>query len=301
MYQYIFDEDTTNKLKTTTAKTKAIFDQFGAIDNKYNTLAKGENELNLEKMNYSKPTDEEISKKAKDSLQEYKTSGIDSINNEYLEKQEQANKSISNLKEDLKNQTNNIISAYDNVKEEAKEDAIKRGLARSSIIVNTLAKHDQQMLNELSEKAKQINEKIDAYNGDLALLQTQKQNALNAFDIAYAVKLQEKIDGINEEVYKNEQDVIKYNNQIAQIQAEWDKKNNDDNFDKTTSLAELIGKYGSAIFDVLKQNEKLEIAKNYFAQMSKEDAINELKNNSAFINQLGNKNYNKLLEELQLK
>lgn len=301
MYQYIFDEDTTNKLKTTTAKTKAIFDQFGAIDNKYNTLAKGENELNLEKMNYSKPTDEEISKKAKDSLQEYKTSGIDSINNEYLEKQEQAKKSISNLKEDLKNQTNNIISAYDNVKEEAKEDAIKRGLARSSIIVNTLAKHDQQMLNELSEKAKQINEKIDAYNGDLALLQTQKQNALNAFDIAYAVKLQEKIDGINEEVYKNEQDVIKYNNQIAQIQAEWDKKNNDDSFDKTTSLAELIGKYGSAIFDVLKQNEKLEIAKNYFAQMSKEDAINELKNNSAFINQLGNKNYNKLLEELQLK
>ena len=75
MYQYTFDEDTTNKIKEQTGKSKSILEQFSEVDNKYSSLNNlGKSELNLEKLNYSKPSEEQIKSKAENSLSNYKNS-----------------------------------------------------------------------------------------------------------------------------------------------------------------------------------------------------------------------------------
>ena len=194
-----------------------------------------------------------------------------------------------------------VEGKYENAKENAKNDAIKRGLARSSIVVNTLSNLDAKKLSSLSELENSKNEKIEALNAQKSTLEQEKQNALNSFNLTYAIKLQDEIDSITSEIEKNRQSVIKYNNEIEQLQAKWEKQRQDDEYDKTTNLAKLVSQYGTSVFDILKRNEKYAIASEYFAGLSKEDAINEITNNSEYKTALGTANYNKLLEEINAR
>ena len=100
---------------------------------------------------------------------------------------------IEKAKESSKKDKQEIISAYTSAKNEAKDDAIKRGLARSSIIVNTLASYDKGMLENLESEAKELESAISGYESERNLLEEQKNSALASFDIEYAVKLQDKI------------------------------------------------------------------------------------------------------------
>lgn len=299
MYQFTFDEDTTKKVENQTKKSKSILEQFSEVDNKYSSLSSlGESDLNLQELTFKKPTEAEVKTKAENSLSEYKNSNIASINSNFETKNKNIDNSIEEAKKAGEEDAKKIYSNYKNVKQDAKDDAVKRGLARSSIIVNTLASYDNGMLNELSSKSDEVNAKIVAFQNEKNLLEQQKQNALGSFDIEYAVKLQEKIDSINQSIQEKEQEVIKYNNDIAEIKAKWEQEKGNENFDKTTHLAELMGKYGVAVFDELKQNEKYALLQNHFKSMSKDEALNELKNNSAYISNIGKYNYNKLLQEL---
>ena len=301
MYQYTFDEDTTKKIKKETETAKDIFRQFEDVDNKYNTLTDSNTNLSLEKIDYTAPTKQQVEETAKNSLESYKNTSLGSINNTYDQKAQNIDKSIENVKKQAEAEKEKIYASYQNAKDEAKDDAIKRGLARSSIIVNTLADYDKGMFNTLSQKSEELNKTISEYQGQKNVLEEQKMNALGSFDIEYAVKLQNKIDELNESIFEKQQEVIEYNNKVSQIEAEWKKVQEDANYDKITDLADLIGTNGSAVFDTLKQNEKYVLAKKYFDGLSKDDALNQLKNNSAFLNNIGRYNYNKLLEELNTR
>lgn len=301
MYQYIFDEDTTKKIKDKTEKSNNIFEQFSEVDNKYSTLTNANNSLELEQMEFTKPTVDEVKTKAENSLQDYKMSNINSINETFDTKVNQINKDVEQVKQNSKRETDELKNSYNMAKENASNDAIKRGLARSSIIVNTLANYDNSLINKLEAQANELTGKLQEFESEKNLLEQQKQNALNSFDISYAVKLQEKINGINENIKAEEDAVIKYNNEIAELKAKWEKEQENNNFDKTTELAKLVGEYGSTVFDVLKQNEKYALAQDHFKNLSKEDALSELQNNSAYVTNLGKINYNKLLEELKAR
>ena len=299
MYQYTFDDETTQKVAQNSEKVTAIFDQFNKVDQKYSTLNNVDVDLNLKEMEYEAPSVEEIKTKAENSLQEYKSSNLDGINNNFEAESNKLDKSIEETKQNSIKQQDQIKEAYAVAKNDASNDAIKRGLARSSIIVNTLADFDNGMLSKISEEISNANAKIEGYENERSKLETERQNALNSFNISYAVKLQEKIDDLNKQVSDKQAEVVKYNNQITEAKAKWEKQQGDDNFDKTTELAKLIGEYSSSVFDVLKQNEKYEIAKTYLSTFSKQDAIAELTNNEAYLTNLGQKNFDKLLSELK--
>ena len=301
MYQYTFDEDTTKEIEEKNKKSKTIMQQFEDVDNKYNTLTSSDSNLDLERLEYSKPSDSDIKNKAESSLMDYKNSKISSINDNFDAKTENIDQSIEKIKKSEEKDKEEIYQTYQGLKQDAKDDAVKRGLARSSIIVNTLSNYDNGMVNKLLEKSNEISAKISSYENERNLLEEQKQNALSSFDIEYAVKLQEKIDEINSDILAREEEVTKYNNEISELEAKWKKEQEDDNFDKTTELAKLMGEYGTAVFDVLKQNEKYAIARQYLNSMAKDEALIEFKNNSAYYTNLGKYNYNKLLDELNAR
>lgn len=301
MYQYTFDEDTTKEIEEKNKKSKTIMQQFEDVDNKYNTLTSSDGNLNLERLEYSKPSDDEIKNKAESSLFDYKNSKISSINDNFETKTENIDQSIEKIKKSEEKDKEEIYQTYQGLKQDAKDDAVKRGLARSSIIVNTLSNYDNGMVNTLLEKSNEVSAKIANYENERNLLEEQKKNALSSFDIEYAVKLQEKIDEINSDILAREEEVTKYNNEISELEAKWKKEQEDDNFDKTTELAKLMGEYGTAVFDVLKQNEKYAIAREHLNSMTKDEALIEFKNNSAYYTNLGKYNYNKLLDELNAR
>ena len=299
MYQYLFDDNTTQKLQDSTTKTKNMLEKFSDVDKKYTFGNKTDSKLTLKKIDYIAPDQNQVLSEAENSLNGFKNNSIDKINNNYALKNEQIDSSIKAVKDNTKSKKAEIEQTYANVKQNAQNDAIKRGLARSSIIVNKLDNYNNRMLNDLEVLSSESNSKIDALTTEKNTLELEKSNALKSFDIEYASKLQDKINSINEDIKKNEQAVIKYNNEIAEIEAKWNNAIEQENYSREKDMADFYAKNGSFVVESLKRNEKYQIAKEYFAQLDKKSALAELKNNSAYKENLGEVNYNKLLSEIE--
>lgn len=295
MYQYKFsDEDT--KLIEQEEKNKSLLDSFDEVDKKYNSAFSGNQNqsLGLEKMTFTRPNEIEVENQAKNSLADYKNTELNGIEELYSTKQKNIDNEISTNKETAKEQKSELEKKYASLKQNASNDALKRGLARSSIIVNTLEAFDNSMLDNFVKINEELTKNINSLNSQKSLLEEQKQNALNSFDIAYAIKLSEKIDSINSSLDKKEQEIQKYNNEIAEKEAEYKRKKQQEAID----YAEFISEYGIGSIEIMKSGEKYEIAKQYFADMDKDQALKELTTNPIYKSQLGTY-YNKLVTSLR--
>ena len=235
-------------------------------------------------------TDDEIASKAENSLSEYKNNELDNINSTYDTKNQTIDTQIEDAKTDATARKDEAKELYSSLKQQASNDAVKRGLSRSSIVINILDAFDQNMIKEYNKIKEEITSKIDSLNNEKNLLTEQKQNALNAFDIAYAVKLSEKIDEINKNLLEEEQKVIEYNNEIAQKEAEYEANRKKDALEYAT----YVEKYGYDGIEKMKQQEKYLLAKDYLMSLSKEEALDELNSNRVYNSELGSINFNKL-------
>ena len=288
MYQYTFSNKDTETITEKTKNYSNLLDEFKQIDKKFSSL--DDSELNLEKKSFEKLSDEQIKQQAENNLFDYKQSSIQNINDEYATKTDDIDQNIKQTEQSAISQKNEAKQLYSSLKQDAAKDAVKRGLARSSIVINILDAFDQGMIEEYNKINQEISTKIDSLNSKKQLLDEQKQNALNAFDISYAVKLSNKIDEINKELNEQEQKVIEYNNQIAQKEAEYEAKRKQNALD----YAEYIQKNGTDTIVQLKREEKYNLAKEYLMSLSKDEALDELSNNKIFSSELGPTNYSKL-------
>lgn len=294
--------------KKTAKDLEELESQFSEIDSKYdssNESSKIDSDLSLTRLNDVNIDDDEISKVAKDSLQEYYSTNVNKINTDSnSEKQnlESSKETKTSSAGDLKN---TIEQTYAGVKEDASNDALKRGLARSSIIINKLEAFDNSKINEINEIDKKLTEDIDAINFQIDALETQKESALNEFNITYASKLNTKISELKDDLTEKQKEVTKYNNEIAQIEADYEKEkakfNNDansDDFSKSMEINEFIAKYGLPTLSALKNNEKYESALSYFNTLDKATALSLIQNNASLKTQLGNY-YNQLVSQFK--
>lgn len=309
MYQYSMTEKDTEQIQKLQTASNDINNKFKEIDDRYDATLTSNRELTYnppayEKMEYNAPSAEEVKSQAVNSLNEYKTSNIDAINEKYDskisgidEKVESATKTIQGEKEELE-------SLYGSLKQNASNEAQKRGLQRSSIIVNQLEAFDRDKLNQYLKLNEEYKTTISGLSSEKEILESQKNSALSSFDITYAIKLQDKIESINKEIEEKEQEVLKYNNEIAEKEAEYKKEYEEsanelirqDRLD-TTNLLEYMSKYGLSALDNLKALEKYKIVEEAFSNLTKEEALSEIQNNSKIKEQLG-KYYDKLILEI---
>ncbi len=287
MYTYTIPEEQTEKLTEKTKKYSDLLNQFKEVDKKYQPAT---DEIKLQKKSFEMPTEQEIKKQADSSLEEYKKSELQNIDDDYNTKSTVIDEKIKSETQSLDNKKDETKELYTNLKDNASKDAIKRGLARSSIVINILDAFDKNMVKEINKINEEIQSKVSSLNSQKDLLTEQRQSALNAFDISYALKLTNKIDEINKSLAEQEQKVIEYNNQIAQKEAEYEQKRQKSNLE----YAEYIAKHGTDAIDEMKREEKFNYAKDYLMSLPKSDAIVELNTNTALNSELGAKYFNKL-------
>ncbi len=287
-------------------KYSDLYNKLDQVNNKFSTNVNNENlpdSITLDRIDFKKPSNEEIKLNSENLLADYKNSGIKNIEDNYKLKYDELNSNKSEAINQTENTKNNLKQYYENAKTNAEYEASKRGLNRSSIIVNQLDAFSNAEINDYKELDQKLGDQINAINFEINALSSQKQNALNSFNITYAVKLQEKIDELNTKLSKTEQEVIKYNNDIALKEAEYNKeiselkqKFENDSFDSSLDLAELYGKYGSGVIEKVKQDQLLLVAKQYLLSLPSSEQ-QELLNDQEFKNKLGS-SYNKLISEL---
>lgn len=308
MYEFKFTDEQTEKIKNKTNALDELLKKFNEVDEKYSIkkIEDGDTvKLELERQTFERPSEESVIKQAKDSLADYENSSKMAIENEYSAKQKKLDEQLAQYEIDKEKTISNLESAYSSAKQKAENDAIKRGLARSSIIVNKLKEYDESMLEQFAQIEKNYLETTQKLNAEKNLLEIQRQNALDAFDISYAVKLSEKIAQIQEKIDKTERETIEFNNKMEQLEKEFEAKMKKELEEKkqqtqknNLSLLEYYAKYGMAQVEKLKEDEKFDIAYSYLMSLPKEDAIIEVQNNPIFKDNLKS-SYSKLLTAIQ--
>ena len=311
MYQYKITSDLNEKAKSvlnTKKNSSDILNKLREVNSLFsvNEVENMPNSPTFERLKDVEIDNEKIKSEAEEELKEYRNNSISGIEDKYNKKGSELKSNIEDLKETATATKSEISNNFSNLREEASNDALKRGLARSSIVINTLDAFNNKEIETYNKIDKELSNNINAINFELNALTSNYEDALNNFDIDYASKLKEKIQSTTDKLKKQQEEVIKYNNEIAEKEAEFNTKLfelgeeiKDKNFEQNQDVVELYGKYGTMVVDKYKSNRMYDIALNYFSGINKDDALNELNNNSEFKILLGDANYQKLLNALK--
>ena len=283
MYEYKFSDG--EGMKTSAEELK---DKIKNIDDKYKLdltfdSTKDDISLNLERQKYSRPSDEEIRKQAEDSLKSYEDKEQKGIENEYAAGNRKLDEESQKLGGDFESQSKKIEQTYENAKESNKNTFIRRGLSRSSIMQENLKNLDESKNAAQDTLAKELKQNLEKITIERDLLETQKQSALESFNIAYAVKLSEKINKLTESAKQAEDAVAKYNNQLeekekkfALSQQEHNIKQDNQKLKDNKFVLDYINEYGRVGLDWLIAKEKLTAAKDSIKGLSKEQALAQI-------------------------
>mgnify|MGYP004574769121 FL=1 len=283
MYEYKFSDG--EGMKTSAEELK---DKIKNIDDKYKLdltfdSTKDDISLNLERQKYSRPSDEDIRKQAEDSLKSYEDKEQKGIENEYAAGNRKLDEESQKLGGDFESQSKKIEQTYENAKESNKNTFIRRGLSRSSIMQENLKNLNESKKAAQDTLAKELKQNLEKITIERDLLETQKQSALESFNIAYAVKLSEKINKLTESAKQAEDAVAKYNNQLeekekkfALSQQEHNIKQDNQKVKDNKFVLDYINEYGRVGLDWLIAKEKLTAAKDSIKGLSKEQALAQI-------------------------
>lgn len=125
MYTYSFPDEVAEKISKKSQADLELEKAFKGVDEKYGltSINKSDYEktLDLQKQDFKGLTEEEIQKKAQDSLHEYSAEAKDSIENNYQKKSEAIDTDLDNLKKTTEQSKESLQSAYDKVKIDAEK------------------------------------------------------------------------------------------------------------------------------------------------------------------------------------
>lgn len=314
MSQYSIDDEVTKKLLDLTKNNKNAKDFSEVLKNvqnfqdRFSIATEGvdiNKSLNLKKMADIEIDNEKIKEQATNELRDYKNSSVDKINSESEDKKNRLNQSKNDLKNTFDEGVESLNSYYESVKEKTSNDALKRGLSRSSIVVNKLDAFSDEQLKNFNKLNEEYSSNINSINFELQSLESEKKKALNNFDIEYAYKLNEKISNLTDDLNKKQAEVIKYNNEIAEIEADYEikyaelkkqveKSNKEHDYD----LLELTTKYGENTVNNFKKVKSVEMINDYLKMLEKADAKNILvENEKSIVGMIGEKAYAQMLNE----
>ena len=135
-------------------KYSDLYNKLDQVNNKFSTNVNNENlpdSITLDRIDFKKPSNEEIKLNSENLLADYKNSGIKNIEDNYKLKYDELNSNKSEAINQTENTKNNLKQYYENAKTNAEYEASKRGLNRSSIIVNQLDAFSNAEINDYKE------------------------------------------------------------------------------------------------------------------------------------------------------
>ncbi len=189
------------KVKTSSANVSLpseLTKKFEQINNKYqselSTWKNKQQELTL--------TDQEAKNQASESLSEYYDTQTNKINDKYQTKQEKLDSNRISNQNKYYEQLGKATNSFNQDMQDLRFDSIDKGWRVSSIYDNQF----DLISNEYNHQKEALKNKNKAYLDNLAfqqaLLEQEKENALEEFNLTYADKLTTEIEKIKKEFEK---------------------------------------------------------------------------------------------------
>ena len=170
-------------------------------------------------LDYNPLTDKELLSLAEKSLKSKKEDEISNAEKLVNDSKNSAYKAINDQIESANNQKILRKQAYGDAIKTVEDQALKRGIARSSAAVNSVASLQKGLTGELSKIDRESQARINALNDQIATLESDFMKELSKIDARYADAIDLKLKELKDERDKKVTDIIKYNNSLARSEA----------------------------------------------------------------------------------
>ncbi len=265
--KYKIENITNSNVKTSLPET--VQNKFKEIDEKFS----GEEQIWNERKNYYDTITDVAKVKAEQNLQDYKTQNLNNIESEYQQDLRNFNSNKTDEKNKLLSQKQGLVDSAEKTKADLKQQALESGWRYSSIYENGLKEIDSNLQKETEMLKEDFNVQQNIYNLKKTLLETEKENALSNFDIAYANKLEKEIQNITKEMQNSEE--MPYS--LKDIEQQ---------------LSDISNQ---------KQTQKAQTLFNYVGSLSKQDALNFLNDEqNSLKNEVGQDWYNSIVNWIKV-
>ncbi len=247
--------------------------------------------LGMTKKEYTGLSDAEIYEEATKLLSKSYFDRLQNLESELAGEKKTLSEKKEGVKNALSETLNNIEKTYAARREEAENNALKRGLARSSVIMGQIDAFDREKTDaSIAYTSKAANE-IAALNSEIASLEQKKQNAMKGYELAYAVELQERINEMTTERQKREDEVLEYNNQLAEKESKFQFERENALADKAAEDYKRLEESNDLGIENRAQKEmlteKVAAAKAYYETMSPKEAYAAFLGDSEMVKHLG--------------
>lgn len=315
------EEERQKKIFDALNKEGEVVDKLKELEKQYNESLPKEEEIDvdalfpkespLKEIEYTPRSDEDIVEAAKKAVDYDKYKEVGKVDEKYQNAIDALAGDKQEAADTLKQSYANLESLYNELREKANDDALKRGVARSSIASGKQDALSASHLKSASEVESTYGKAIASINENISKLEREKDSALGELDLKYAVELDEKIADLKKERDDTVAQYDKYNNDVRNKNSTYESERQEKIKDYLADIeknkiaqqkqqAEYESAYGYSGEKLENYNERYKIAFEFYSSLSPDIAVDALKASPNMKYYLGN-NYNKLLSVLNSK
>ena len=285
------DPDSDPYYKNTFPKTwQEAEDLLNIVDNSYSEIlpeaVDAEEQMTFERKEQPTETDEDVETAVKERVDLEKQQAIDEVDAKVDQKVEDAMLQKKTIENKYTSKADTTNTAFNAARVKAENDALKRGLARSSIVCLELDGLEKSRREELGAQAEKLAEELEAVENKLNSLEADRTLAIEKLNVSYAAKLQTEISKELQKLQKRRDEVVEYNNKVAELEQKYREKASKSYAGKVAE-AENRAKELNEKQERAKQNEQIALLTNYFSQFNTKEAVDELKKHSEIANKYG--------------
>ncbi|MCL2374901.1 MAG: hypothetical protein FWC82_00015 [Firmicutes bacterium] len=164
-------------------------------------------------------TREQIEQNARDMLEGQRHASVNAIERDieardtkFREQKENAGTAAQTAREATE-------ESFSNALQNVNSDVLRRGLARSSIAINRVGNLEETQAREMTRIGEALGREVQRLENEISGLVHQRERALADFDVAFASQLTNKIHTLQNEHDRRRNDVLVYNNALAEREA----------------------------------------------------------------------------------
>ncbi len=181
-------------------------------------------EYGAEYMKGDERTDDELEKQAEENARKKVENENRELEKTTAEKIGDLSGKAENKKNALSESEREISARYDEAKKQASNEALKRGLGRSSIILNLIKEYDEGKFKDIGERKSVAAKELEEIDGEIERLGKELKNSLEKTDMKTAFELNELLTELKKSRDEANEKALVYNNTLAGKLADFRRK-----------------------------------------------------------------------------
>lgn len=234
--------------------------------------------------------EDEIRKSVEERLTKKNAESQADLKAKTQEKIDKLVESINAEKEKSESAEAKLASTIQSAKDDISMDALKRGLQRSSIVIQQLSKLDGKLADELVDMQKSLQQSVESSTQKINALEEFLDESLANLDGDLASEIEKEILTETQNLKNKQAEVVKFNNNIKKLESDYQLKAQKQQASADEQEEKLKAEY-KGIANRTKKDELVEACKKFLGGMSKADAINYLQSSKKLQDALGDRYY----------